>query len=128
MQLRFPTWSALLSTFIFLASGCADDANEAVERGVGAACNDDDDCRQDDQSCLNFKGGYCGIENCDADDDCPNGSACVTHDDGVNYCFLLCRDKPECNRHRGTEESNCVSSITFVDRSRNGKACEPPSG
>ena len=53
---------------------------------------------------------------------------CVTHDDGVNYCFRDCVDKPDCNRNRSLEnEANCVGSITFVDPRNDRKACEPPS-
>ncbi len=120
----------LLAAAMMLAAGCGNDANEAVERGVGASCSADEDCKEDDQACLEFKGGYCGVENCASDEDCPSGSACVAHEDGVNYCFLLCVNKPDCNRHRGADESNCVSSITFVESERNGnkKACEPPTG
>jgi hypothetical protein len=66
---------------------------------------------------------------CTLDTDCPAGAACVMHDDGVNYCFRLCADKPECNRHRSLDnEANCSSSITFIDPARTeGKACVPPS-
>jgi hypothetical protein len=120
------SWPVLLLLGI---GACADDADEAVKRGVGADCSSDVDCPEEGQSCLDFKGGYCGLEDCEGDDDCPRGSACVTHDDGVNYCFLLCGDKPDCNRHRGADEANCVSSVTFVEGGKNGaKACEPPSG
>ena len=80
--------------------------------------------------CLPFKGGYCGVDNCETDTDCPSGSACVTHEDDVNYCLLLCEDKAVCNTHRTTDnEANCVGSVTFVeaDANANAKACVPPS-
>ncbi|MCS6796984.1 MAG: hypothetical protein NZ898_00370 [Myxococcota bacterium] len=114
------------------ACGGGDDESPADRVGIGAQCMRDDDCMQSDQRCLtNFRGGYCGKRDCTADADCPSGSACVRHDDGVQYCFRLCTDKPECNRHRDPEnEANCVSSITFVDPAREAgstKACVPPS-
>lgn len=104
----------------------------AQQAGIGRECAVDDDCNEgdsDDNQCLAFKGGYCGLEGCDGDGDCPGGSACVVHDDGERYCFLLCRDKPECNGGRsGDNEANCSSSITFTDEQDDGvKACVPPS-
>ena len=119
-----------------LAMGCGDSETEADRIGVGAECSDAAECESADEEveleCLTrFKGGYCGLEGCTGDVDCPEGSACVTHDDGTgpsNYCFRECRDKPECNLHRSVEnESNCVGSITFVDPRNDRKACEPPS-
>src|SRR5688572_31121049 len=109
---------------------CDDDADTF---GVGAQCTGNDQCSQDPfaQTCLMFKGGYCGISGCDADNDCPELSACVAHTDGMNYCFRICGDKPECNANRDVEnEANCSSSITFVDMAANAgkKACVPPSG
>jgi hypothetical protein len=115
-------------------SGCGDDpppgppGNEATFLGVGSACSSTDDCDDPAQECLPFKGGYCGIADCVDDADCPDGSACVTHTDNNNYCFLLCNDKADCNVHRPLDdEANCVSSIVFVE-SGHHKACEPPSG
>ncbi len=118
-----------------LANGCgsSDGETEADRVGVGAECTDAAECESPDEGvvleCLTqFKGGYCGLEGCTGDVDCPEGSACVSHDDGNNYCFRVCRDKPECNLRRSPEnESNCVGSITFVDPRNDRKACEPPS-
>lgn len=127
---------APLSAFLFapvvmlvIASGCGDDdGSEAQRRGVGAACVGDDDCEEERQRCLPFKAGYCGVADCTGDADCPSGSACVAHTDGTNYCFLICANKPECNVHRPLDsEANCVSNITFVDGSKDVKACVPPS-
>ena len=104
--------------------------SEAIRRGVGAECNASLTCSEADQVCLTeFKGGYCGRSACLHDADCPQGSACVTDDGQVNYCFLVCLDKPECNGGRDAEEeSNCSSNITFVDeQDDNIKACVPPS-
>ncbi|HKY34882.1 MAG TPA: hypothetical protein VJN18_02980 [Polyangiaceae bacterium] len=115
--------------------GCDDDnegagLSPAQQHGVGAACSADADCFVGDTRlmCLSFKGGYCGLEGCQQDVDCPAGSGCVTHDDGNNYCFLLCVEKFECNYTRPLEiEANCSSNITFSDGNKNSKACVPPS-
>src|SRR5688572_28217297 len=80
-----------------VALSCGDGGTEAQRRGVGAACAMADDCTETGQSCLTqFKGGYCGVASCTADEECPPGSACVTHDDGMNYCFLICIVKTDC--------------------------------
>src|SRR5688500_8460645 len=109
----------LLSSFLLLAVvSCGDDdGSEADRRGVGAQCAVEDDCTEDDQSCLTqFKGGYCGVLGCTADAECPDGSACVAHEDGMSYCFLVCVEKVDCNVNRDVEnESNCSSSVEFVD-------------
>ncbi len=121
-----------MATLSLLA--CNDDdgegLSEAQRHGVGAACSADADCFVGEAPlvCLPFKGGYCGLEGCQASNDCPPGSACVMHDDGNNYCFLLCTDKPQCNYTRPLEiEANCSSNITFVDGNKGSKACVPPS-
>ena len=104
--------------------------SDAQRHGVGATCSADTDCFVGDTHlmCLSFKGGYCGLEGCQRTTDCPAGSACVAHDDGHNYCFLLCADKPECNYTRPVDiEANCSSKITFVDTTKDSKACVPPS-
>lgn len=126
-----------LAACLLLACG-DDDHDDADEIGVGAQCSADGDCEQprceDGGTChelvclTRFAGGYCGLEGCDDDDDCPLGSGCVLHDDGVRYCFRLCVDKPDCNANRDVDvEANCVGSIDFVDPGASGKACEPPS-
>jgi hypothetical protein len=118
-----------------LGCGDDDDATESDRIGVGAQCQSNDDClRQGDGginlACLTqFKGGYCGLEDCAGDEDCPERSACVAHDDGSNYCFRICVDKPECNFNRESDdESNCSANIDFVDNNPGNKACVPPSG
>jgi hypothetical protein len=127
-----------LSILLVAAWGCGDDddvGTEADRVGVGRECDADDDCPQSthdggiSQECLTqFKGGYCGLTDCTAHEDCPAGSGCVSHDDGNNYCFRVCRDKPECNLHRAPDnEANCSSTIEYVGEDL-GKACVPPSG
>ena len=122
--------AALTSLSISLAA-CGGDGDEADKLGVGAECTATDQCDVDtNQSCLlGFKGGYCGIQACTADTDCPGSSACITHDDSMNYCFRTCADKAECNENRSVDnEANCSSSVTFVDGAMGRKACVPPSG
>lgn len=119
-----------LSLSLSLLAGCDDDS-ESDRLGVGAQCAANEDCLTDiGQVCLmQFKGGYCGIQGCTGDVDCPEDSACIAHDDGSNYCFRLCIDKPDCNRNRDVEnESNCSSSVVFTDGANGRKACVPPSG
>ena len=110
-------------------TACGDDGTEADRLGVGAQCGVNDDCKLEGQVCLTqFTGGYCGLADCTNDAECPEGSACVIHDDGRNYCFRLCLEKPDCNLNRSAEvEANCTGSITFVDEAREDKACEPSS-
>lgn len=105
-----------------------------IRIGVAAECTETAECESADPEieldCLTqFKGGYCGIEGCMGNIDCPDGSVCVTSDDdGKNYCFRVCRDKPDCDLRRSVDnESNCVGSISFVDPRNDRKACEPPS-
>ena len=111
-----------------LVWGCGDSSETEADRvGVGAECTDAGDCESEQEDvtleCLTqFAGGYCGLSDCEDDAGCPEGSACVRHDDGggpVNYCFRLCSDKPECNRHRSPEnEANCSSNVDFWCSSR----------
>jgi hypothetical protein len=114
-------WGGLLTL------GCGSDADAL---GVGAECASNSDCdTEGGQSCLGFKGGYCGLAGCTGDGDCPESSACITHDDGRNYCFRTCANKPDCNANRSVDnEANCVSSVTWVDGDMGRKACNPPSG
>ena len=140
---RRPCWLYtlwLLAPALLLCSGvpgCGDDegGTDADRLGVGAECRSDDDCLQSrrdggiSQTCLRqFKGGYCGLEDCTRHEDCPERSACVRHDDGSHYCFRVCTDKAECNLNRSPDnEANCSSSIDWVGDD-SGKACVPPSG
>lgn len=115
------------------ACGSDDDGaglTEAQRHGVGAACTANSECfvGATELECLPFKGGYCGLEGCQVSEDCPAGSGCVAHDDGRNYCFLLCGDKPDCNSTRPVDaEANCSSKVTFADGTKDSKACVPPS-
>jgi hypothetical protein len=122
--------------FLALALACGDDDGNAADRvGVAAECSTSSPCptarRGDDQLqlvCLSaFRGGYCGIADCQSDTDCPDGAACVSHDGGERFCFRTCQDKAECNRNRSAEnEANCSSNVDFVS-AQSAKACVPPS-
>jgi hypothetical protein len=119
-----------VATFVIVATACGDDdTSEAIRSGVGDSCVSTDDCIHNDQECLaEFKAGYCGRKDCVADIDCPDGSACVT-EAGVNYCFLVCAEKVDCNVRRDpADEANCSGSADFVENVANRKACIPPSG
>lgn len=111
---------------VIAVSSCSNDADSL---GVGAECTTNSQCDEaNNQSCLAFKGGYCGIQGCTSDGNCPTSSACVTHDD-QNYCFRTCNEKTECNANRTIEnEANCVANLTYVDTLYSDKACVPPSG
>ena len=128
---------SLLSLGVAFGAACGEardvghggDGGDALDQGVGSECSRHSDCNED-QTCLGFKGGYCGAVGCMLDVDCPSGSACVSLIDGNNYCFLICDDKEDCNVNRPADaEANCVSSIIFTDPDTSAsKACEPPFG
>ena len=115
---------------VLLLAACGDDSTAADRLGIGAQCTESNECdTESGQSCLAFKGGYCGLADCVHDTDCPDASACIAHTDGTNYCFRTCVDKGECNVNRDVDnEANCSSSVTFVDGTMGRKACVPPSG
>ena len=124
---------AMLGISLLLAAGstCGNDGNESDRLGIAAECSKDSDCPKIDDlqlTCLTvFKGGYCGLQGCVQDSDCPVGAGCIAQG-GVNYCFRECVDKPECNLNRsGDNEANCVSSAVHVGTST-AKVCVPPSG
>jgi hypothetical protein len=106
---------------------CSD--GSADQLGVGAQCAATTECDMSlHEVCLAFKGGYCGLQGCTHDTDCPTSSACIAHTDGTNYCFRTCLDKTECNANRDpVNEANCSSSVTFVDPTQGRKTCVPPS-
>ncbi|MDX2024343.1 MAG: hypothetical protein SF187_29140 [Deltaproteobacteria bacterium] len=120
-------FSVLLTAFASIS--CGSDETEADKRGVGASCSTNADCSEKGQTCLAFKGGYCGVADCVDDTGCPAASACVKHTDGKNYCFRTCVEKPDCNANRPVEsEANCSSNPTLVSGAKNTKVCVPPSG
>jgi hypothetical protein len=124
--------ASVAAVAILLLSGCGGSSSggtPAQQRGVGAGCSSNADCTQPGLVCLTqFKGGYCGLQGCVRNADCPSGSACVAYTDGNDYCFATCADKPSCNVNRPADlPANCSSSVTFVEAGTSAKACLPPS-
>jgi len=117
-----------LCALVLAAWGCGSNQNAANQAGIGAQCTMTSDCTTIGEVCLTeFAGGYCGLSGCLHDTDCPQGSACVT-DNHTNYCFLVCAAKTDCNLHRSAaNESDCTSSLPFVDGAMNRKVCRPPN-
>lgn len=125
-----------VSAFSFFACG---GGNAADALGVAAECAVEEDCPEvtvNDEAtqlkCLTqFKGGYCAIEDCTSNVDCPEGASCVAHEDGENYCFRQCTEKAECNANRsGDNQANCSGNFTYADEADDVgslKACIPPS-
>ena len=125
---------ALVGVATWVFAGCGGSSGTEADRiGVGGECTDSAECESPDEditlSCLTqFTGGYCGLEGCEGDVNCPEGSACIAYEDGNNYCFRICNDKPECNANRSVEnEANCSANVEFVDDRAERKACVPPS-
>lgn len=128
------------SGVLVACGGGGGSGTEADRIGIAAQCSKNSDCpevaREDggtyDLVCLTqFKGGYCGLEDCEASVDCPTGSICVKHTDNKNYCFRVCKDKIECNANRTADlEANCSSNFDWAMASDDdgSKACIPPSG
>jgi hypothetical protein len=118
----------IMCALVFVVWGCGSNQNAANQAGIGAQCTITSDCTTAGEICLTeFSGGYCGLSGCLHDTDCPQGSACVT-DNQTNYCFLICAAKTDCNLHRSVaNESDCNSSLTFVDGTMNRKVCRPPN-
>lgn len=115
----------LLTALAGWLTSCGD--NEANEQLIGAECSANDQCPEGSTCLTAFKGGYCGKTGCNADTDCPEGSVCTALE-GTNYCFLVCIDKIDCNQNRTAEnESNCSSNVNPVDGGEE-KVCVPPSG
>lgn len=128
-----------LIPLLFVLSACGDDGPTLADRlGVASECANTFDCPLSELgeeviqlSCLQgFQGGYCGIADCGDDRECPEGSICVAHHDGDNYCFRACDHKDECNFNRSPgSEANCSANFTWAVPSDNDgrKACIPPS-
>jgi hypothetical protein len=115
---------------LFTLQSCGAGSVAASALGVGADCTSNSNCNEVlALTCLTeFKGGYCGKANCTSNAGCPVGSVCVT-EAGVNYCFLVCTDKTECNLNRSADnESNCSNTDVVKVEAGDDKVCVPPSG
>ncbi|MDH5717803.1 MAG: hypothetical protein OEZ22_09205 [Spirochaetia bacterium] len=137
-----PVFFLCFIAFLNCGSGLCDGTEGAASVGIGAECLTNENCQREEAACYdseipinlicltNFSGGYCGAKGCKTNADCPESSICVIHDDGINYCFLICTEKPQCNTYRTSEnEANCSASIDYADKStsKTTKACVPPS-
>jgi hypothetical protein len=77
--------------------------------GVGAACDEDEDCSGDLSCMLDALGGYCTITGCSGDGDCPSDARCVSWDDTKTYCAVNCDSGSDCSFCRGDElRGKCI--------------------
>ena len=119
----------LLSLLLFSSiAACGDDGPD-LGLAVGAECTAASDCDgANGQTCLTgFKGGYCGMADCRASDQCPENSACALYSNGVSYCFKTCAESIECNDFRSADAlASCSDSAPFLDDVA-AMACVPPA-
>lgn len=121
-----------------LGLACSDDdptPTEAEQLELGAHCMNDAQCDLRAEGvdsefrpiCLDgFEGGSCGLLRCGMHDECPEGSACIGHDDGFNYCFALCDETADCNRHRADDVAAvCMEGMRSIGPDL-GTVCVPP--
>lgn len=141
--MRFASPRSLISVLVFglalTAAGCGGSAGDADRVGVAAECMTTAECgtyvrgdagTQQLQCLPAFRGGYCAVPNCVTSTECPEGSVCVAHTDGSNYCLRSCDNKPECNANRSVaNEANCSSSFNWAvpGEDDESKVCIPPS-
>jgi hypothetical protein len=107
---------------------CGDDSVGTSGVELGAECVSSDDCdRSDSQVCLTgFQGGYCGLEDCGASDQCPENSACALHPNGRSYCLRTCVENADCNEFRSAGmETECSDKAPFLDDQPDVLACVP---
>jgi hypothetical protein len=74
----------------------------AGEEAIGGACDDFTDCAGS-FDCLqdnNIPGGYCSRQ-CDTDNDCGAGGACIRFDDGEQLCAKTCLFQNDCREGYG---------------------------
>lgn len=92
--------TVLLSTFFLfgIACGHAEDFNGSERplpsSQVGNACDQDSDCSQYCAKGKEFPNGFCTLRNCRANTDCPEGTVCITEDNGV--CVFPCGVPLDC--------------------------------
>ena len=116
-------------TLVF-ALACGSEGDGAEPLSVGSECTTSSECDEESgQTCLaGFKGGYCGIADCGASDQCPEGAGCALYANGVGYCFRTCAITADCNDFRSVgAEADCSESAPFLDDIADLKACVPPA-
>ena len=62
---------------------------------IGDECVADAQCRAGQTCDLISAGGYCTLEDC-RDDECPEGSTCVTFENADRYCMASCDSSDDC--------------------------------
>ena len=93
-----------------LLHGCGDSGETEADRiGVGAECMASAECESQDGDipleCLTqFTGGYCGLEGCAGDADCPQGSGACTRSRN--------RPSPECSCTRLSDTATVAGDST----------------
>ena len=63
-----------IAIIILIIAACSDDKpNTAVDKiGIGGECVESADCITDTLTCLvEFKNGYCGLQGCAKNEECP---------------------------------------------------------
>lgn len=93
-MLRKLLWVGVLA---LLALGCSNAVGSDGDQ-VGGPCVVNSECYIDSVCLDGWPGGYCA-QACDADEDCPSGSACT--EEGIGYCLVACGSDAECRSDEG---------------------------
>ena len=113
--------------FICRSSGGGSDNRKICVPGdcdVGEACSGDADCATGLSCATGFQGGYCTVQGCTINTDCPANSVCVARD-GVNYCMRSCTADNDCGFCRPLGmRLTCTADVTDV-MGMTGGACAP---
>lgn len=93
------------------AADGGDEPGNGGEREVGEKCEQDKQCGDEGATCvaeveifggfgIEFPGGYCSVQECQDDGDCPDGSGCFDSL-GQPICLQLCEGDDECRTDEG---------------------------
>lgn len=94
------------------------------ECGLGAACDDDDECAQGLACIGEFEGGYCSVAGCESNDDCPDDSLCIVQGEGT-MCAKRCELEVECWSCRPREvRATCGSAEEYVSTLSSAPVCK----
>lgn len=70
------------------------------QSSVGGACSSADDCAGSPAACFSaddgFPGGYCVVEGCETNDDCPGDASCWSFQDDTTKCLANCTTRSDC--------------------------------
>lgn len=103
-------------------SGLPADAGPVTgTQAIGDSCAMDSDC-EGEATCVTsvsvmgfeipFPGGYCQIRECQADDDCPEGSGCIMAM-GTNACLATCDMTSDCREDEGYQCAALGGAIDY---------------